>query len=291
MILSPTDTILLYGDSGDGKTAQIGHLALAIYKESKKKTRLYPADQGGAWETVQPLINVGIIELEHYQPGVSGDPWKWVRSTTSGMVKRNGVWTRDLKDIGLLAYEGIVSYGEQLANDTATKAALGVHSGGEKRFALVTEAGTISGMNQTDYGLLQVRLREEIWLSQANGLPVVWSTSVRRLSPEKAQKKGIDRLIGPEIIGDAMTGAGPRWFKYCLRIEQVSPTRHVLYLGGYRDLQAGNLKTLGNARTSLYGTDVAVPATIEPADLVKALSILKQREAAATVAVKKEAGL
>ena len=53
--------ILIYGDPGIGKTTLIGDMALWVWKNFKKKTRLYRTSGGGAGP-VRPLIKLGIIE-------------------------------------------------------------------------------------------------------------------------------------------------------------------------------------------------------------------------------------
>jgi len=52
---------LWYGASGLGKTTSIGRLAEKYFKETGKRTRLASAD-GGGWEVIEPLVNVGIVE-------------------------------------------------------------------------------------------------------------------------------------------------------------------------------------------------------------------------------------
>jgi hypothetical protein len=68
---TPTSTLLwssdspkadcLYGESGTGKTTQIGRLARFVYKKTGKLTRLVCADPGG-WKAIDPYVRLGIIK-------------------------------------------------------------------------------------------------------------------------------------------------------------------------------------------------------------------------------------
>ena len=282
-LLSPTDTLLIFGDTGDGKTAQVGELAKHIHYTTGKKTRLYTADKGDAWGTIQHLINIGWIDLQR----LTGDPWKWLSHAVQGQVLKDGQWVSSKEDIGLLVYEGLTSVAETLLIDVTDKVARGQHSGGEKRFTLGTEAGMVSSANQTDVWLIQLRMQKEVWASQNNGLPTIWTSALRR-----AQDDQNNPITGPEILGKAMTTAAPRWFKYSFRIEGIAEMngekRHVLHLGSYKDMMSGMVKVLGNARVPLDGGDVEIPNLIEPASVIEALKLLKAREKAAEAAVQQQ---
>src|SRR5689334_8721312 len=73
-------SILLFGNTGSGKTAQIGELAEYYFKKDKKTTRLYAADPGG-WITIDPYIELGIIELVPY---FGDNPWFWIDNAVRG---------------------------------------------------------------------------------------------------------------------------------------------------------------------------------------------------------------
>jgi hypothetical protein len=65
--------------------------------------------------------------------------------------------------------------------------------------------------------------------------------------------------------------------------------RHILYLGNNMDQGAGNAVGLGNTRTPLDAP--ALPSSIEPASLVKALELIDNAAAAAEAIVKKRLGM
>src|SRR5712664_596051 len=51
---------LLYGESGVGKTENLGLAALYVWEKYGKISRLVSAD-GGGWKPLQPYIDLGII--------------------------------------------------------------------------------------------------------------------------------------------------------------------------------------------------------------------------------------
>jgi hypothetical protein len=63
------------------------------------------------------------------------------------------------------------------------------------------------------------------------------------------------------------------------------PERHILYLGNTVDLAAGNAVGLGNTRVPLNPGVKEMDSSIEPASLVKALSMIEQAEGAAKEAL------
>src|SRR5258705_12667552 len=118
-------TILLYGRTNAGKTAQIGQLAEYIYKTLGKKTRIYTADKGGT-DTIRPYINLGIVEAIEKD---ESDPWIFLNAATKGKVRdSDGKWIPgDNSNIGMFAFESMRSFAEALMADMAAKAAANVN--------------------------------------------------------------------------------------------------------------------------------------------------------------------
>ena len=288
-IIGPGESILMIGDSGDGKTAQFGELAEHLFAETKQPARLYMFDQGGAWETVKPHIELGIIELVRWMPGT--DPWAFANAAVNGQVldPAKKVWVPG-KPAPLYGFEGLSSLGDAFMNDITKKAASGAHKGGEDRFTLNTEGGKVSSNNRTDYNLVQLRLRELCWQSQTLPGAAFWSAALNR-----SQDEGMTTILGPQLVGKAMTADVPRWFKYTFRVAAIpapnAAPRHVLYLEDHLDAQAGMAKGLGNARVPLAGAEKVVSFSIEPASIVKALKQIKERKEAAKAEIARRVGL
>lgn len=290
-------SILLYGRTNAGKTAQIGRLAEYEYQLHKKKTRLYVADKGGV-DPIQPYVDLGIIEVE---PILNTSPWIFLNKAARGFVRDGaGKWVLDPKRndaIGCYAFESLRGFAEVLMLDMATKAAQGVNIGGGSNIAFQVSGDNenlkVSGSNMAHYGVAQAKMTEEVWASQQ--LPadfIIWTSSVSKDDDTTAGGK----VLGPDVIGKALTAEVPRWFNYTFRIDVLPAAagkaeRHILYLGNHVDVGAGNAAGLGNIRRPLDAPPLA-SLTIEPADIGKALTMLQtDARTAAKAAIQKRLGL
>lgn len=283
-------TILLYGRTNSGKTAQIGELAEYVYKTTGKTTRLYTADRGGL-DTIQPYIELGIIDA--YELG-DQDPWHFLSHATSGHVKdSNGKWVAgDNSNIGVFAFETLRAFAENLMESMKNQAAMGVNIGGGSNIAFNIKEGTdilkISGSNMAHFGVAQSRMTEEVWKSQRlNADYIIWTSSVSKDDDVNAAGK----ILGPDVIGKALTPEVPRWFNLTYRIDVVpaqmgQPERHVLFLGNHVDPAAGGAAGLGNIRMPLDAKPLG-KNSIEPASIVAALKLIEGGHATAVDAIKK----
>lgn len=287
-------TVLMYGDSGDGKTALVGEMAEYVKKTTGKNTRLASSDRGGL-ETIRPYIDLGIIEVVELG---DSDPWMWLNKVSRGYTRdAAGKWTLDAKlneGVGLWAFEGMTSVADALMQDLSKKAAAGtnVGGGGNVNFSITADGETIKigGNNQAHYGVVQTRIVEEVWQSQKLPGWCLWTAAAKRDEDPNAAGK----VLGPAIAGKALTGEVPRWFVYTFRVAAVpgmagAAERHILYLGDHQDVNSGGAKGLGNTRVPLDAPKM--PATIEPASLVKAIQLIDGAYAPATAAIKTRLGL
>lgn len=287
-------TILLYGRSGAGKTASIGKLAEHVYKTSKKKTRLATSDRGGL-DTIRPYVDLGIIEPIELG---DGDPWIWLNNVVRGKVKDSkGKWVAgDNSNIGLFAFESLRSIAETLMSSMARKAGEGISIGGGSNISFSVSDGDntlkISGGNMAHFGVAQQRVTDEVWESQKlPGDYVLWTSSVSKDEDTTAAGK----VLGPDVIGKALTAEVPRWFSRTFRIDVLpaqagKPERHILYLGSHVDVGAGNAAGLGNIRLPLDAAQIT-QTTVEPADLVQAMALLEKGASQASEQIKKRLGL
>jgi hypothetical protein len=270
-------TILLYGRTRSGKSTQLGELAEHVYKtEGKKITRLYTADRGGI-DPIRPYMDLGVIEV--VEQGET-DPWIFLNKAVRGFVRdATGKWIPGKNDnIGVFAFESMTAFGDALMADMAKKAAQNINIGGGANvsFAVSGDGETlkISGANMAMYGVAQSRIKEEVWESQKlNASYIVWTASASKDEDQEASGK----VLGPAVVGKAMTAEVPRWFGLTFRLDCVAaqmgkPERHILYLGNNVDPGAGNAVGLGNTRTPLDAP--ALPSTIEPASIVKAIQLI-----------------
>lgn len=277
-------TILLYGRTNAGKTAQLAELAGYIYSKTEKITRLYTSDRGGL-DTIRPYIDLGIIEV--VEIGAS-DPWIFLNRTAQGMVRdEKGKWIAgNNANIGMFAFESLTSIADALMADMALKAANNVNIGGGANISFPVSGDDvtlkISGSNMAHYGVAQSRIREEVWASQRLDADfILWTAGASKDDDPEASGK----VVGPAVVGKAMTAEVPRWFNLTFRIDCLpaasgKPERHLLYLGNHQDLNAGNATGLGNIRMPLDAPPV-LTTTIEPASLVKAIELIDKGSAQA----------
>ena len=201
----------------------------------------------------------------------------------------------DLKDIGLTAFESFRSFAEELLMWQANKAGEGINIGGGSNVSFTVtgdgETLKIGGGNQTHYKVCQDRLTAEIWQSQKLAVPyILWTSSVSKDEDTNAAGK----ILGPDVIGKALTAETPRWFNYTFRIDVLpaqnnNRERHILYMGSHVDVAAGNAAGLGNIRLPLDAPQLK-QITIEPADIVKALDMVEGGVDPAVEAIKKRLG-
>lgn len=288
-------TILMYGRTNAGKTAQIGELAEYVYKTYGKRTRLYTADRGGV-DTIRPYVDLGIIEA--VELGTT-DPWIFLNRAVRGCVRGpQGKWADGRSpEIGLYAFESMRAFAESLMEDMKKKAANNINIGGGSNISftvsdeLTKESLKVSGSNMAHFGVAQGRITEEVWESFKLDAPyIVWTSSVSKDEDTVAAGK----ILGPDVIGKALTSEVPRWFNLTFRLD-VKPAQvggkesHILYLGNHVDVGAGGASGLGNIRMPLGST--LEKNSIEPASIVKALELIDNGRKTAADEIKKRLNL
>lgn len=278
----PPDIILLYSDTGGGKTAQIGEAADHIDATRGERTVLYSGDRGGT-ATVRPHIKLGIIE---HRSLLVGDPWVAINAAVLGKQQQaDGKWVPgNNKGVGLFAFESLSSLADNIMIDMAAKNAAGRGIGGKASFVIQNPDGSkFAGNTQTDYSGVQTFLTEKVWQSQALGVPIIWTSHVKRGSDEESAQT----ILGPTVAGKALTTVVPRWFTYTFRLDALpAPTgrpRHLLYMEEHSDM---GVKGCGNSRIPLGGQVPNFKSVIEPASIVAAMRQIREAEATVEAAMR-----
>lgn len=287
-------TILLYGPTGSGKTPQIGLLAEEVFVTTGLKTRLYTADFGGL-DTLQPYIDLDIIEL--VELGTS-DIWIFLNKAVRGETRgKDGKWSLDTAanaKIGAYAFESAHGIAQLIQMDMEAQAGKGNAIGGDTNtsFTIKTADGELKVGSQKGfgkYGIPQSQVLQAIYSSfRLPAQYVLWTAGQNMDKDEITTTK----VVGPDVIGRALTGVLPKDFNYCFRLG-VTPAQggkqeeHVLYLGTHIDPQAGGATAIGNIRRPLDSGDIK-ELVVKPANLVKALKTVREdANKAATEAIKK----
>lgn len=284
----------IFGDSGDGKTALIGEFAKWVFKESGgkidpttrkavggKRTRVYSADSGG-WQTIQPLVDVGIVEVVPML--LIPNAFSWIDKIAKGMLpteklvngKKIVAWEQKLDGIGCIAYEGITAFSDCLMQNMADKAAMGINIGGDGAFNFTDGDKVIGSNNRGHYMQAQTGVARAVATSQWMLPPdvyVIWTAMARR-----GEDENTSMVLGPQAAGKALTHDLPRWFVYTMRVsaepQDDGSVKHKLYLEDHKDKSLKGAKGLGNSRIPLDST-TKLPAVIEPASLVKAYELIR----------------
>lgn len=282
---------MLYGRTRAGKSTQIGELAEHVKKTTGLSTRLYTSDRGGT-DPILPYIHLGIIDV--VEQGDT-DPWIFLHHAVKGHVRdEKGKWVKPSDKVGLYAFESMTAWADALMASLALKAAENTNIGGGANisFSVTGDGETlkISGNNMSHYNVVQMRITEEVWQSQKLDAPyVLWTASVSKDDDSSSSNK----VLGPQVIGKALTSEVPRWFNLTFRIDAFPAElgkgeRHILYLGNNKDLNAGGAVGLGNTRIPLDAAEL--PTSIEPASIVKAIQMIDGSYQQALDKIKKRLG-
>jgi energy-coupling factor transporter ATP-binding protein EcfA2 len=291
-------TILLYGRTGSGKTTQLGVLAEDVFKRTGKVTRIYSSDRGG-YDTIRPYIDLGIIEVVELG---SGDIWIFVDKASQGYVKdSNNKWVLDKErnnNVGAYCFESAHGMAKMLQQDMEVKAGRGAVIGGDANTSFDVEGdgeklriGATKGFQK--YAIPQTTIANAMMRSQKLDAEfVVWTAGVSKDEDDVNTTK----IIGPQIIGQALTGIAPGDFNYTFRQDFTpakgdAPAKHIIFLGPNTDVNSGNATALGNIRRPI-DAPALTKTTVEPANLVTALKMVREDAAkAATEAIKKRLGM
>jgi energy-coupling factor transporter ATP-binding protein EcfA2 len=290
-------TICLYGRTGAGKTTQLGLLIEYVKKTTGKNSRLYSADDGG-FDTIQPYIDLGLLEIV---PMADSNPWIWSNKAVNGYLKRDGKWVLDKEansKVGLFAFESAQAIATKLKANMEAEAALGKNVGGDTNTSFEVKGdgetmkiGTTKGFQK--YAIPQDTVFQHMLTSFR--LPsdyVVWTAGMSKDDDDVSSSK----IIGPDVLGKALTGKIPQIFNYTFRIEAApsapgQPPKHILHMATHTDMASGNAIALANMRRPLDAPKLTV-TTIEPADIVKALQVVRdEAQKAAKAAIAARLGL
>lgn len=259
------------------------------FKTTGKPSLVYSIDAGGIGP-LQPGINLGYVELVLIG---NTSPWMFLNKAARGQVRdANGKWVpADLTKYFMVAVESFTGFGDAIMIDMATQAGNGINIGGQANvsFTVTSDGETmkVGGSNMAHYNVAQTRLLDEFLRGQKLDVPfILWTASA---SKEEDSNFG-GKVIGPGGPGKALTAEIPRHCDLCIPIDCLpardgKPERHIMYLGNSIDINAGNALRLGNTRVPL---GAELPATVEPASIVKVLELIEQAEKKAEEAIRRE---
>jgi hypothetical protein len=223
-------SILGYGMSSAGKTTQVGELARWVYKKTGKRTRLITVS-GGGWNSIQSLVDTGIIEPLFF--GNRDHPFE----VTDRLSK--GFWPTDVndpksklmppshqgaawEDVGAVVFESMTEIAEwvQIAA-TALEARGGSYQiSGEQAVAKFKDGEEFyANPSRGGYNTIQNHMARCV--AQSKRLVdrhIMWTALIIKAIDAEAKMP----MFGPDIIGKAKTSIAPAWFDvvFHLHLEQ-----------------------------------------------------------------------
>lgn len=238
-------SILVYGDSGSGKTSLIESLCPWVKKRENKVMRLVTADN---YDALQYLIDLGWLVV--WDVNNRKYPFE------SLMFASQGYWPKDMNDpvselvpptketwdkVGAYAFEGLTAFGNFFLNALSDRGAQGDKIG-EAAPAKFTDGKTsFAGANMTYYGIAQRRLQDAVDKSKQLPVWLYWTALQMRATDTDTSLP----IFGPELVGKAKTGDCPRWFANTLSIAETQTGANTkerrLYLTTYFDAKNPNV--------------------------------------------------
>lgn len=293
--LEEKDTICLYGDSGDGKSTQIGEYAEHRFLLTKgKRTRVYTADPGG-WRSLVPYVRLGVVEIVPLANAPR--PWEWIAHIVKGalpvMAANGASWQIDVernREIDTFAYEGMTAFGDVLMQDAAKQAANGRNIGGQPPAFKYAEGDVKwAGNAPAHFGSVQTVLTSAIQDSLRLPGNIIWTAMAKRTNDADLNST----ILGPQVCGKALTSDVPRWFTYTYRLMALpaddltnQKAEHRLFFVDHMEKNTPGAKGVGNSRIPLE-TWKEAPAYISPASVVKAIQVWKDLTDKAEVEIAK----
>ena len=192
-------TITLFGDSGCGKTTQIGEYAKWIYKTTGGGRTLIASSDLGGYETIAHLLGK-VIDVNAYDPE-KDDPWGWINRAVEGSDSAG--------QYALYAFDSGTSMAERLLSSCAKLSAAGEDIGGRPapKF-IINKKGPVDkqikiGSNvDSHYLTVQGVMRDNIWRSTwlAKHWDVLWTFGLLR-----GENQQDVPVYGPQVAGKALT--------------------------------------------------------------------------------------
>lgn len=229
----------IYGAPATGKSEAAARLAEHVYKTTGKWARIVIGD--GSALTYEHLVDAGVAEICEF--GTRPWPQDTMQKLTSGWwpdpdgklqplgFSANN-WGNDLNNVGVYIFEGLSVAGAYIMGNV--QGGLAQRSGNGEKIGqdspiriiegevdpktgkIISGPGSAFGGNPpSHYNVAQRTLLE--CLQRSKNLPVdyvLWTAHESENNPEKDLNK--EALVGPEVVGKALTGSIQRNFNNTL---------------------------------------------------------------------------
>jgi hypothetical protein len=221
-----------YSGSGEGKTTAIIHIIAHVYNTTGKIARVYVGDGSKMTYVESGLVDAGIVQMvdfsmRDYPLTVSQQMCEgfYLQDPQDPMSKLVKSKPEDLAKIGVWVYEGLSVMGAYIMGNTegglAARAAKGEKIGQDSPITIVDPSGLKFGGNpMSHYNVAQRQILTNIQRSRAMNGIVLWTAHER--FTDSAREEGMDKFIGPDVAGKAMTAWISREFNNTLHFCSVN---------------------------------------------------------------------
>lgn len=207
-------SVLIYGDSGVGKSTHLAHAAEWLVNRYGKPVRVVTIEPSSTI-VFEPLVAQGKVELVFITPNDS--VFRALRRLSKGEWPSEQGWRSWDGSVCAYIIEGMQSLGEALLEECRRN---GYFKGEQKEVSVALEGEFVIPASRSMYGVAQSELLDTIrGFSALPGLNyVLWSTH---------ESKGIEedtaaQIRGPALVGTARTASVPKYFSIVLHIDRFS---------------------------------------------------------------------
>lgn len=247
-----SNTLLLYGPSGAGKTRECEALIRYVWGKYGKKTRYVTCD-GGSWQPISPLWEAGMVDVidltaseTNIVPTVRGlAQGYWLEKNETGeMVWKKPEDQTTIKDVGCYIFESLSSYSTAIINYFINKKVnasedlvgfTALDNEDEELDALIGKQ-TLAKLSRSHYGLLADELINTVYgfrtLATTLDLNIVVFTT-HESSNERELAKVKTVSLGPGAEGQKFASQLPRMVGDMFYLYPINTPKGVEYRAAF----------------------------------------------------------
>jgi hypothetical protein len=207
-------SVLIYGDSGMGKSTHLAHAAEWLANRYGKPVRVVTIEPSSTI-VFSPLVAQGKVELVFITPNDS--VFRALRRLSKGEWPSEQGWRSWDGNVCAYIIEGMQSLGEALIEECRHN---GYFKGEQKEVSVALDGEFIIPASRSMFGVVQSEILDAIrGFSALDGLRyMLWSAH---------EAKGIEEdtgvpIRGPALVGTAKTASVPKYFSIVLHFDQFS---------------------------------------------------------------------
>jgi hypothetical protein len=218
-----------YGETLHGKTnflASVIHYFLT--EDPKSKIRLYTAEN---WESLEPYWKAGVLEV--WEIDKCQEPFDTISMASMGYWPENPLDPKSKliplekqKNTHLIKanlFEGMATFCDYMMGGYV-RGGLAARSGRGERIGASEEttsfkdgSSSVGGNSRTHYNIVQRWIHGAVTNSKRLPGSVIWTSHEVVGKDDRSNKP----ILGPELVGTALTSSAPRWFGNTIHVMRV----------------------------------------------------------------------